>query len=93
MTSFTVSFRPQVFDDLDGIPKNIQKRILNAVETRLTQAPRDYGTRLSQSLASLWKLRVGDYRVVFEIHGDQVTVWAILHRKNVYQEVSKRWLA
>ena len=55
--------------------------------------PARYGLRLRRSLAGLWKLRVGDYRLVYGIHGSRVTVWAVLHRKVVYDEVGKRWKA
>ena len=66
-------------------------RVVRAVESRLMVEPSRYGQRLRRSLAGLWKLRVGDYRVVYEICGRTVTVWAVCHRKDVYDEAEKRW--
>jgi mRNA interferase RelE/StbE len=37
-----------------------------------------------------WKLRVGDYRVVYKISDKMVTVLCICHRKNVYKKASIR---
>jgi mRNA-degrading endonuclease RelE of RelBE toxin-antitoxin system len=54
-----------------------------AIEARLATEPEKYGTRLRRSLLGLWKLRVGDYRVVFELQAGRVRVWAIVHRKRV----------
>ena len=87
---YEVLFHHDVPKDLKGIPRNLKKRILEAIETRLTQAPDRYGQRLRQSLHGYWKLRVGDYRVVFEILGRQVRVYGVMDRREVYGEISKR---
>lgn len=88
---YRVEYRPQVLsDDIPGIPRNLQARILKAVEGRLMTEPGRYGLRLRRSLSGLWKLRVGDYRVVYELRDKVVTVWAIRHRGTVYGDVEKR---
>lgn len=61
------------------------------MEKRLETAPELYGGRLRKGLAGLWKIRVGGYRVVYEITGRTVTVWAIRPRRDVYPTVTKRW--
>ncbi len=89
---YTVIFRDIVFEDLESMPVNMRKRIINAIEKRLTTHPSQYGLKLRQALANLWKIRVGDYRVVYEIVNTKIIIWAILNRKNVYTEVTRRWL-
>lgn len=84
---FEIEYREEVLDeDLPEIPKNLQRRIVRAIESRLSSEPEKCGTRLRQSLAGLWKLRVGDYRVVFEIQPKRVRIWAIVHRKKAHEE-------
>lgn len=90
--AYEVEFREIVWDDLQALPRNIRERIVRAVEQRLTTAPTHYGVKLRQALSDLWKLRVGDYRVVYEFVGNHVTVWAVRHRKDVYGTVERRWL-
>lgn len=91
---YQVELRPNVVvEDLTEIPANIRVRIIRAVDSRLTTEPTRYGVRLSQSLGGLWKIRVSDYRIVYEIKEKKVTVWAIRHRKDVYAEAGRRWLA
>lgn len=86
-----VLYREEVLDeDLPGIPANLRRRIINAIEARLATEPTRYGTRLRRSLSALWKLRGGDYRVVFEIERKTVWIWAIAHRKDVYPEAERR---
>lgn len=90
--TYEVIYRPEVWaEDLASVPRNIQKRILRAIELRLTTEPAQYGTRLRRSLSSLWKLRVGDYRVVYEIEARTVRIWTIAHRKRAHLEVERRW--
>lgn len=89
--SYDVTYRSEVLEeDLPRIPRNLQKRILSAIENRLMTEPVHYGTRLRRSLSALWKLRVGDYRVVYEISGRTVRIWTIAHRKRAYEEAESR---
>jgi mRNA interferase RelE/StbE len=89
-SSYQLLFHSEFPKDLANFPRNIQKRILTAIENRLSQAPDQYGERLRQSLHGYWKLRVGDYRIVFEVVGKQVRIYGVMDRREVYAEVSKR---
>ena len=64
-------------------------RMRRAIETRLLVAPQDYGEPLRRTLKGYWKLRVGDYRVVFRVKGEEILILGILHRKEVYEIVEK----
>ena len=93
MADFKVDYRLEVLnEDLPAFPRNIQERILRAVEQRLETAPDRYGSRLEKSLIGLWKIRVGDYRVIYELKGRHVVIWAVGHRKTAYGEVARRWV-
>lgn len=89
---WVIEYHPDVTtQDLPALPRNLRVRILKAVEERLQTAPDRYGRRLRRALAGFWKLRVGDYRVVFEIQGPRVRIWVIAHRREVYGEILRRW--
>lgn len=53
-------------------------------------APQEYGLPLRKNLGGYWKLRVGDYRVVFKVEGEMVYILGIRHRKSVYEDVTGR---
>ena len=76
--------------DIPLLDERLQARIKNAIESRLTTAPHLYGEPLRKTLRGYWKLRVGDYRVVFKIVGEEVWILGIIHRKKVYEEIKKR---
>lgn len=52
--------------------------------------PHKYGLPLRKSLKGYWKLRVGDYRVVFRIGDAEVFILGIRHRKDVYGAMTER---
>lgn len=77
-------------DDLPDIPTNLHTRIARSIDGRLTSEPTRYGVPLRGTLKGYWKLRVGDYRVVFKVAGQEVWVLTILHRREVYEAVAAR---
>jgi mRNA interferase RelE/StbE len=61
-----------------------------SIESRLMSAPHQYGEPLRKTLKGYWKLRIGDYRIVFKIHGNTVLILGIIHRKDIYKKVVAR---
>ena len=76
--------------DLPKIDNQTKTMIKRAIEERLASQPETYGKPLQRTLKGYWKLRVGDFRVVFKIIGDEILILAIMHRKNIYSQVKKR---
>ena len=91
MTKYGVEYHPEVkTKDLLEINPDMKTRIKKAIEERLQVAPYDYGLPLRKSLKRYWKLRVGDYRIVYKIDNTTVRIFCICHRKNVYKMAEGR---
>lgn len=90
--AWQVIYHERVDDDLGSIPANVRTRIQRAIEERLMTEPAKYGERLRKDLAGAWKLRVGDYRIVFDlaIERERVTVLLIAHRRHAYRIAEQR---
>ena len=87
---YAIQYHPSVkSEDIPRIDNKMRERIKRAIETRLAVAPQDYGEPLRKTLKGYWKMRVGDYRVVFKIRTKDIIVLGILHRKDVYGIVEK----
>lgn len=71
--------------DIPKIGAGVRNQIKKAIDIKLRQQPAVYGLPLRGSLRRYWKLRVGDYRVVYGIDDSIVYIHAIAHRKVVYQ--------
>lgn len=69
--------------DIRALDKSVRERIRKVIEIRLAVAPEHFGEPLRRTLKGYWRLRVGDYRVVFRIAGDAIIILAILHRREV----------
>lgn len=67
-------------------------RIKKAID-RLVLEPVSIGKKLTDPLSDYWRLRVGDYRIIYLIKNETVTVTIIYagHRKEVYTKL-KRFL-
>ncbi len=76
--------------DLPKIDMKNRSMIKKAIEERLATHPEVFGKPLQRTLKGYWKLRVGEYRVVFKILKNDILVLGIIHRKDVYQRVKKR---
>lgn len=88
---YTLKYHPSVkTEDIPKLDKRNAKKIRQAIETRLLVAPQEYGEPLRRTLKGYWKLRVGDYRVIFRVLGDDILVLGIIHRKEAYQIVEKK---
>lgn len=88
---FALRYHPAVrSDDLPLIDEKFKLRIKKAIEDRLQHTPESFGLPLRKTLKGYWKLRVGDYRVVFKIAETEVWILGIRHRKNAYKIIETR---
>ena len=70
---------------LQRIDKPIGKRIAAAID-KLMNDPRPANAVQVISVPGAWRIRVGDYRVLYEVHDSEliVLVVKIAHRSTVY---------
>lgn len=89
--AFRILYHPKVKShDIPRLAVAVRRRIKRAIETRLMVEPHKYGMPLRRTLKGYWKLRVGDYRVVFTVEDGDVFVLVICHRKDVYEKAGDR---
>jgi mRNA interferase RelE/StbE len=82
---FKITFKKSVAKDLKQVSQDQVKRILDKIETDLSSAPEQF-PELKGKFAGLRKYRVGDYRIIFAIIGnDTVLIIRIKHRKESYK--------
>ena len=89
--AYELKYHPNVKrSDLPKIDAKNRGMIKRAIEDRLATQPEVYGKPLQRTLKGYWKLRVGDYRIVFKVFNDTILIFGIIHRKEVYRLVKKR---
>jgi mRNA interferase RelE/StbE len=83
--AYNILYKKSVERDLKKLSKAEAYRVLTQVEKELSKTADTYPV-LKGQFAGLRKYRVGDYRVIYAILGDDVLVLRIGHRKEVYKK-------
>ena len=83
---YTIIFKPRARRELAKIPKKVAERIARAIDT-LADQPRPSGCKKLTNEDGLWRIRVGDYRIVYKIEDDRLVVLIVTlgHRRDVYR--------
>ena len=81
-TQYEIEIRPRAVKDMKGLPRTDALRILDRID-RLRKNLEGDVKRLTQS-TSEFRLRVGDYRVLFDVEGQVVVVRRVRHRREAY---------
>ncbi len=72
--------------------KDLEKRVNPQYALQIEKAIDELGKNPYQGikLASIkigkWRIRIGDYRIRYDIEGDKVVLLRILHRKDIYRK-------
>jgi mRNA interferase RelE/StbE len=82
---YTVQFVRSARKDLERLPDAVLQRVFPRIEA-LADTPRPAGCRKLRGAKDLWRIRVGDYRVVYQIDDGilLVEVRTVGDRKDVY---------
>ena len=84
--SYSVTFEPESITDLDLITDLIRLRILNKIEWLAINFEQITPLPLTREWSGFYKLRVGDYRVIYEFDRESriIIIIRVGHRREVY---------
>jgi mRNA interferase RelE/StbE len=92
--TWKILYHHEVDDDLSSIGAAAARRIMRAIDSKLATDPLNFGAPLSGNLAPFRKLRVGDYRVVYQVLNRKVIVFVLAvgprRDKEIYNAAMKR---
>ena len=85
MAEYKIFFKRSAIKDLDAIPKKDLQRFIKRIDL-LKADPRPPGCE-KLSGQEQYRVRQGDYRIIYSIQDDVLTVWVVKigHRRNVYR--------
>jgi mRNA interferase RelE/StbE len=86
MDSYQIEWKHSAKKELRKLPPTTIKRIVSKVED-LANEPYPPGCRKLAGYAHSWRIRVGDYRVVYDVFEGRLVIEIIrvAHRKEVYR--------
>jgi mRNA interferase RelE/StbE len=87
--TFRIEFTKSAAKELRSIPKSAQKRIARKIDSLNENPPDPMQTKMKGN-NPFHRLRVGDYRIVYEIQDDTLLILIIKigHRRDVYKRLS-----
>lgn len=80
---YTIEFKPGAFKDLKKLDKQARHNIVEKIESLKNGLSGD--VKHLTNFTPEYRLRVGDYRVLFEVEGEKVVIYRVKHRKEVYR--------
>lgn len=85
MDSYAVELKPSARKELESLPDTVLARVVRKVES-LANDPRPAGCKKLKGYKDQWRVRIGDWRVVYIIDDAArlLSVTRIAHRREVY---------
>lgn len=85
MTDYVITFARSAHKELENLDTPIVNRIFPKIEALATEA-RPAGCRKLQGEKNLWRIRIGDYRVIYAVYESErrVDIIAVRHRSKAY---------
>ena len=85
---YTIQFAPRAERQLSRLPVAVQRDLVASGES-LAANPRPAGARKLTGQHNRWRIRVGSYRIIYEIRDEVLTVLVVVvgHRREVYRRI------
>ncbi len=84
---YNIVYSDQVISrDIPKLSSPIKALIKSAIEKKLLSDPIKFGKPLRYSLKGCRSLRIGDYRVIYQIADTTINILVIQHRKECYKQ-------
>ena len=85
MADYVLVFAKSARRELEALEAAVVQRIFPRIES-LAKNPRPAGCKKLRGTRTLWRIRVGDYRIIYSVVDDKqlVDVTAVRHRSEAY---------
>ncbi len=81
---FEVEITRKADKSISGLPGDIRRRVLNAI-SKLPNFPDDLDIKKLHGLRGMYRVRIGDYRILISVERKKLVVINVLHRSKAYK--------
>ena len=89
--TYRVYLHAQAVKEIEGLEKRV-RTLVKAAVSGLSDNPTPVGCAKLKGRINAYRLRVGDYRILYEVHATEIVVYVfgIAHRKEAYLRLLRR---
>lgn len=87
MTEYRVDFTAAAARQVKKLPRPARERVIVAIQG-LGEDPRPSGAKKLVGEKTAWRIRIGDYRVIYDLFDTELTVTIVRagHRRDIYKQ-------
>ncbi len=82
--TYRLTYTHRAIRDLDALDPSTKRRIGKTL-LRFEQDPITHAEPLKDSDLGSYRFRIGDYRAIFDLHGNEIVVLRVGHRREIYR--------
>ena len=82
--NFQLVYTKRALKDIQKLDKRSKTRIKNALEV-YSLNPYSHLEKLTNYVIGSYRFRIGNYRVIFDVEGNQIIILRVGHRKDIYK--------
>ena len=82
--TYRLVYTHRAIRDIDALDTSVRQRVGKTL-LRYGPDPLKHAEPLKQSELGSYRFRIGDYRVVFDLDGDQIVILRVGHRREIYR--------
>ena len=84
--SYRIEFARAAVKQFTSLPRDVQVRLKNRIDS-LREAPRPVGAVKMKGEEDLYRIRTGDYRIIYQIRDSVLIVLVVIigHRREIYR--------
>ena len=90
-TIYRVVLHREAVSEIRDLPSNIKEQVKRAIDLLATE-PRPAGAAKLRGRSNAYRMRFGDYRLLYEVHATEIVIYIIgaAHRREVYRRLLRR---
>jgi len=83
---YRLVYTQRAIKDIRKLEENVKRKIGEALK-RYEENPLKYASNLTDAAMGTYRFRIGDYRVIFDIEGNDIVVLRVGHRRDIYRRL------
>lgn len=90
-TTYRIVLHREAHQEIKALPKKVRAKVVEVIDGLRTE-PRPPGASQLKGRKGAYRVRVGDYRILYEVHATEIVVYVVgvAHRREVYVRLLRR---